>query len=164
MTKLEALAILRPENNTSTALKTAYRKAATFYHPDKANGNEEVMKLVNSAYEILKNDFWTPYEQRAANKETPLTEQLQKIWDEISHFEGIKAEIIGSWLWLGGNTKLYKEQLKKIGFKWAPKKKLWYFHADKGYRRYSKKESSIDDIRTKYGSTDLRSKKKRAIA
>ncbi len=164
MRKIEALSILRPENSSEKALKAAYRKAAIFFHPDKASGNLEMMKLVNAAYEVLKGEFWTPYEQRAANRETPLTEQLQKVWDEISHFEGIKAEIIGSWLWVGGNTRAYKEQLKKIGFKWAPKKKLWYFHADKGYRRYSKKESSIDDIRSRYGSTDLRSKKKRAIA
>ncbi len=163
ITKKEALSILRPINNTDDALKQAYRQAALKFHPDHG-GDENIMKVVNAAYELLKKEFWTPYEQRAANKETPLTEELKKRWDKIKYFEGIKGEIVGSWLWVSGNTRRYKEQLKELNFKWSRNKVAWYWHANKGYRKRTGKKFSMTDIRTKYGSRRLDNEKSKIIA
>lgn len=51
--------ILRvPENGSIDDIKKAYRRLAKIYHPDKSDpfvqsSNEEVLKIINSAYESL---------------------------------------------------------------------------------------------------------------
>ena len=49
---------------------------------------------------------------------------LEKIISQILHFENITIELVGSWIWLSGNTKEIKDKLKELGFKWASKKKM----------------------------------------
>ena len=67
---------------------------------------------------------------------------------------------MGQWLWVSGDTKEHKEKLKELGFKWASKKKMWYFGELKGRNH---KEQSIEDIKAKYGSETLKSKEKKQI-
>ena len=66
---------------------------------------------------------------------------------------GAKAEVTGAWVWVHGNLKSNAEArkvLKDNGFRFASKKKLWYFAAVRsGGRRGGK---SMSYIRTKYGS------------
>lgn len=161
MTKKQALSILKPEANTIEAVKVAYRKAALTYHPDHG-GNEELMKLVNLAFERLMEEDWTPYEARAAARETPLTEVLQKLWESVHHFPNIRGEIIGTWLWVTGDTKPYKEQLKELKFRWSHNKTAWYFH-EGPYRKRSRKDFSMDDIRREYGFEDLEKEELRQV-
>ena len=58
---------------------------------------------------------------------------------------------------LSGETKVIKDTLKDIGFKWASKKKMWYYGEMKGR---SHKEKSLDEIKGKYGCTTVKSKSK----
>ena len=47
--------------------------------------------------------------------------------------------------------------LKAAGYKWAPKKMMWYYHS--GERRsFSRGKYSIDDIRTMHGSKSVQVK------
>lgn len=62
-------------------------------------------------------------------------------------------EIIGSWIW-AFRCYSYKDRLKELGFKYAPKKKAWTWH-DGEYVRFSKKEMPLNSIRKKYGSQKL---------
>ena len=60
-------------------------------------------------------------EQKAEPIENPLE------WLKRAH-EGItvsRKNERACW-WVSGNTKPMKEKLKAMGFKWAPKKKMWY--------------------------------------
>lgn len=134
MTKKEALTILSPKDNTAVALKQAYRAAALKYHPDHG-GDKNIMKLVNAAYELLKNETWTVEEKEAADMETPLTETLKAQWEHVKYLKKINGEIVGSWIWLTGETWRYKKLLKDNGFRWSPNKKAWYWHEDKGYKK-----------------------------
>jgi hypothetical protein len=154
MTKKEALAILKPEGKDEDSLKKAYRAAAIANHPDHG-GNVHAMQLVNAAYEALKGAWWTPYDGRMAAKEEPLTEAIIKVWDSIKHFQNIRAEVCGRWLWVFGETWRYKKELKSAGFKWSGKKRGWYWHNDAGYRKKSKREWGMNDIRSTFGSADL---------
>ena len=45
--------------------------------------------------------------------------ELEKIISQILHFEDIIIEVVGSWIWLSGETKVIKDTLKNIVFKWA---------------------------------------------
>ena len=75
---------------------------------------------------------------------------------------GIDAdvEIIGSWVWVTRNSFPYKELLKSLNFRYASRKRAWYFHADE-YHRRSKREVSLDEIREKYGSQKMNNRRER---
>ena len=40
---------------------------------------------------------------------------------------GLDLEMCGSWLWVSGNTIDHKEQLKELGLRYSPNKKMWYY-------------------------------------
>ena len=153
MNRTEALNVLKPQGNTLGELKSAYRAAAKQYHPDVNEHGLELMKVINCAYEFLKKNLskWS-FDQ--ATNDTPLTEILQEKFDAIKHFIGIETEVCGSWLWVSGDTKRYKEQLKEAGFRWARKKVQWYWRPE-GYRKRSRRVFSMDEIRNTFGSMDL---------
>ena len=161
MTKKQALSILRPFGNTYKALKQAYREACKIHHPD-FGGSTEMMQLVNAAYEVLNNSEWSIDEQTEANETVSLTETIKDMLNKAA-YPGLKAELVGTWLWITGNTYKYKKQLKEAGFRFSHGKCAWYYHEDTGYRRYHKKSYDLDDIRSKYGSKDLNTAKPQTL-
>ena len=66
-----------------------------------------------------------------------------------SKLDGCKVEVIGSWIWVSGDTKQYVDKFKKYGMHYAPNKKSWYFHTGK-YTRKSVTTSNIEDIKMRY--------------
>lgn len=69
---------------------------------------------------------------------------------------GCNAEVTGAWVWVHGNLKTNKparDILKANGFKFASKKKLWYFAAVASGGRHGGKDMRY--IRTKYGSIKI---------
>ena len=137
MTKHQALTILKPAANTFEALKQAYRKASLKHHPD-CGGDIEIMKLVNEAYDKLNSCDWTVSESEEANKDVSLTETLKDMLSKVSHLPGIKAEIVGTWLWISGNTYEYKKEIKTAGFKFSKNKEAWYYH-ENAFNNFSNK-------------------------
>ena len=135
--------------------KKVFREWAKKLHPDKG-GDEETFKILNEVYHhILDNEL---YFSSSAKFDTG----LEKVISKILHFENINIEIIGSWIWVSGETKDIKEALKEIGFKWASKKKMWYFGEMKKGKRG--KEQHIEDIRHKYGSQKIKTNEREKIA
>ena len=82
---------------------------------------------------------------------------------KVIHFSDITIEIIGNFIWIGGNTYQYRKDFKTLGFKFAGKKKMWYWHSE-SYIKKSRKTLSMDDIRNYYGSTEVETNKKLRIA
>jgi len=155
MTTIEALKIIQPLDDTIEALKKAYHEKALQYHPDRQDGNEEYMKLVNLAYETLLKYVGTyNVSETETSEDLPLTEQLKAIYEKIKHFQGITIEVAGTWFWVTGNTYTYKTKLKEIGFKWANKKKAWYFHEGQ-YQKETKRNWDLDEIRNRFQSVTL---------
>lgn len=157
----QALAILKPKSNDDAGLKIAYREACRKYHPDHNPHGLEMMKLVNLAYETLNKleSWWTQSQAREASRQTPLTETIQNLVDQIAHLGGLKIELIGTWLWVTGNTRPVKDHLKKLGFKFSGKKQAWYFH-EGDYRRWHKKVFNLDEIRGMHGARDIDAEEK----
>lgn len=163
MTRNEALAILRPEDPSESALKSAYRASCLLHHPDKG-GDAEIMKLVNLAYELLKKLSYCAEDIKQGNRSQPLTEKIKPIWDRIKTMPGISGEIIGSWLWIKGDTFKYRSLLKEMGFQWSKDKKAWYWHSKEDvFKKKSKKVQSWDNIRAYFGSFDLDNEPANAI-
>jgi curved DNA-binding protein CbpA len=143
----DALDILKPENTSEAAIKTAWRRACSQYHPDKG-GSVQMMQAVNEALETLL---------RADNLEQPdeytdYGDQLNAALNVVVGMPGLDIEICGAWIWVGGDTRTHKDMLKAAGFRWAPKKSMWHYRSA-GFRSYGRGRTSMDDIRNKYGST-----------
>lgn len=131
-------------------LKKAYRNLCKTYHPDLNPNGLEIMKVINNEYEdlfnILKNQSTTKTEEKA----TDFIDLLKNIINL-----DITIEIVGSWIWVSGNTYDHKETLKANGFKWASKKKMWYLNPT-GTQKKTKKQYSMDTIKSMYGAQTIK--------
>jgi len=134
--------------------KKVYKTLAKKLHPD-VGGSEEEFKLLNAIYnDFIENKIYF-------SNEFKIDLDLEKIISQILHFENITIELVGSWIWLSGDTKEIKDKLKELGFKWASKKKMWYYGEMKGK---SHGEKSLDEIKDKYGSKTFKKKENEKLA
>ena len=162
MNIIQALSILNPTEKTEAGLKTAYRAACLKHHPDKGR-TLEIMKLVNTAHDFLKcESWWTGEQARTAQKQTPLTETILAMINKIKTIPGIKIEVIGSWLWVSGNTYDYKTILRDLKMKFSGNKKAWYYHEDV-YRKRGKRKFSMNDIRALHGSEEIKTEDNKSL-
>ncbi|MDD2627825.1 MAG: hypothetical protein PHD20_02945 [Clostridia bacterium] len=78
----------------------------------------------------------------------------REIIDKLINLSDITIELCGTWLWITGVKKEDKEKqamLKELGFSYSAKKLAWYWKPGT-YRKKSKKELNLDQIRNLYGS------------
>lgn len=145
---------LNSNYETQEQLKKHYKKLAFTLHPD-CGGDVAQFQELQEEYKILFEKVKTKqvnFEGKTYEKETQETAQdFMNIINEIIKM-GLQVELIGVWLWISGNTKEHKEELKNLGCKWAPKKACWSWHFEEGRKRYYKGEKSLDELRGKYGS------------
>ena len=147
---------------TAEELKKAYRAWAKKLHPD-LGGNAEEFKVMQAEYERmwerLKNVHKTAvgktYTAKTETKEAP--QEFINIINVLIRLEGVNVEICGSWIWASGNTMTHKDTLKSLGFKWAHKKKAWYYHTEP-YKKRSHRELTLDEIRDMFGSQSYTTK------
>lgn len=66
--------------------------------------------------------------------------------------ENVTIELVGTWIWVYGDTRPHRDILGKngLGLRWSGKRKKWYYSTTP-YRR-SRSRKSYDAIRQKYGS------------
>ena len=146
------------ECKTIADLKKAYKPLAMKNHPD-CGGDEEVMKQINSEYEETYKAIKAGIKERTHSKKIDLSEVddgYRATLLALLRIENIKVELCGEWLWIDGETKPHRAELKEAGCKWASKKKKWYWHPAWMHSR-NRKERSMDEIRAKYGSVSFKS-------
>jgi hypothetical protein len=147
MTKAEITAEFRGVDGINQA-KKIYKDLAKKLHPD-VGGSTEEFKILNEVYNyVLENGI-------IVEDDAEFDLELEKVISKILHYENIIIEVIGSWIWLTGETKAIKEVLKELKFKWASKKKMWYYGEMKGR---NPKQKSMDDIKAKYGCQTVKTK------
>lgn len=136
---------------TVEELRKKYRELLKKYHPDNG-GSVEVMQEVNAEYDrlfaILSKENKTE-EESSTDDEKAENEAFKAILNEITGFD-MEIELIGNWIWCF-NCYNYRNRLKELGFKFAPKKKAWTWHYGE-YERHHRGQTDLDKIRTKYGS------------
>lgn len=128
--------------------KQLYRKLAKQYHPD-CGGDTETMVTINNEYEAVMKRL-------EAGKEA--TTAFKSIIDALVKFDGIDIEIIGTWIWVSGNTYPIRAELGKdgLGFKYSKNKTAWYWHEEE-YSAHHKKSFSLDEIRMMHESKTVKS-------
>lgn len=151
---------------TLEELRKQYKELLKTHHPDNG-GNVADMQEINAEYDRLFKVLKDKHESKQTNTDGAKAdfnnykydfeadEKLREVLQKIISFANINIEIVGCWLWVDGNTYEYKDTLKALGFKWAREKKKWYFHTE-AFRKRSKRKLSMDDIRSYYGSTEVK--------
>lgn len=126
---------------TLEELKIQYKDLVKKYHPD-LGGSNAVMATINNEYEKLFNILKLKANQSKNKKEhtSETPQEFINIINKIITFEGLTIEILGSWIWLSGNTYPYKEEFKKLGFRWSKGRKKWYLGKLKTKNKYYKKQ------------------------
>lgn len=143
--------------NSMEELKKEYRKLCKELHPDFTGDDGTAFKEMRKEYEeLLKNGL-----HAAASKEH--SEELQKIINELVKFYNIDIDVVGSWIWVSGETYKIKEQLKSLGFKFSGKRKMWYYAAGLEKKKRGS-NMSFQDIINAYGVDSIKSKGQTCIA
>ena len=159
--------------NTIEELRRQYRDLLKKFHPDNG-GSEEATKDINNEYEQLFKMLKNRHESKAAGADNSSSyedmkynfeedEKLREVLQKIINFSGITIEICGTFIWVSGNTYQYKKEFKEFGFFWASQKKQWYWRPET-YIKKSRKPLSMEDIRSYYGSTEVKTESRLRIA
>ena len=140
--------------------KKIYKQLAKRLHPD-VGGSDELFKMLNSIYNhILENGIYF-------SNESKFDLEIEKIISQILHYENIVIEVVGTWIWVSGIKKGTKEskirdRLKELNFKWASKKKMWYYGELK--KSSNRRENKMEDIKARYGSQTVATKQSKKLA
>ena len=147
--------------STLQEIKEFYRNLAKENHPDKG-GNLQAMQEINNQYTkainvIAKGGKFTETEAEA---EILQAEAYKEAVNKVVNLEGCKVELIGSWLWITGNTKQYATILKTepAKFNWAKKKtdfSAWFFRTSEFKTTNKGQKMELSQIRNKYGSQTI---------
>lgn len=151
----EALKILGLKGSCSFEdAKRVYRVKSKHYHPDRNPAGLEMMKLINGAWQALSDYEFGREDLEEERVGECLSDELNAALNAVIGL-GLTIEICGSWIWVSGDTRPHREVLKAAGYRWAPKKLMWSFCG--GERTTSRGKFSMDDIRTRHGSVNVKS-------
>ena len=132
-------------------VKKLFKQYARELHPDNGGDPEEFKNMMTdyrAAFNRAKSGM-TP--EQAAAVETP--EEFADVINAVINLDGVNIEICGAWVWISGNTYPVKDTLKAAGYRFASRKKMWYYHAD-GWRKHGK-TCDMDKIRELHGSISI---------
>lgn len=141
-------------------VKKLFKELAKRLHPDCGGDAEEFKAMMNeytAAYNRLKDVHTskagqTYKETREEKKTTQTAEQFADLIAAIIHLQGITIEVMGSWVWVTGNTYPYKEILKAAGYNWSRSKKAWW-NAGEPLQGKKRGQYSMNGLRQYWGST-----------
>ncbi len=144
---------------TVNEIRRRYRELAFRWHPDRPGGDNETMKSINNANDAALQGRHGETSRGSDGKqhtyhynyatEAAIMEQIAALL--ALRMVDVDIELIGTWLWISGDTKPHKEDLKGLGCRWHSKRVRWYWRQH-GYKRRMNTHVSMDDIRHAYGS------------
>jgi len=145
---------------TLDELRTMYRKLAMEHHPDRG-GSTQDMQEINNEYEILSKKLINSnptFSEGRKYYEHSVSEEIRRKLNEVIFLEDVTIEVIGSWIWITGNTRPIKEGLKEKGFRFSHNKAAWYWYYG-DYHKFSKRQYSMEEIRSMWGSEEVERQK-----
>ena len=135
-----------------------YKQLAKQHHPD-CGGDTATMQAINTEYpqacaRVLRGDNITSED---TEEQIRMSEEYRAVIELLIVLPDIIIEVVGNWIWVTGNTRPVKTQLKAAGLFFASKKVAWYYRSEEYKTTGSKK--SLDEIRAKYGSEQVKSRR-----
>lgn len=67
---------------------------------------------------------------RTVNSEEALSQKIAEVL-ALSLPKSVEIALIGKWIWIQGETRPYRNELKDLGFSWNSKRQSWQFHTGK---------------------------------
>ena len=153
---------------TVAELRSAYIKLLKENHPDNG-GDTETCKAINAEYEYLLGRLPktangnTASSTAEARKDFQMDKAIREMLNNIIRFDGLNIEVVGSWIWVDGNSFPWKEELKGFGFQWSRARKKWHWTADNTAWHKGQK-IDFEELRDRYGATVIENESKKAIA
>lgn len=153
---------------TLEEVKHMYRDLAKANHPDKG-GDTATMQDINTQYikaiayvaRMEKNYKGQDRTESEIETEILQAEAYREAVNKIIHLQGIKIELVGCWLWVTGETKQHAAILNSQPQKFTYAKKrtdlsAWFFRTNEYKVTNRGQRMSLDAIRNKYGSTEVK--------
>ena len=141
---------------TVEEVKAMYRTLAKLHHPDRG-GDTATMQEVNSQYHATLNRMNGQTHEDNGREYTYRYDRAkeQEAMNKIAELLRIKGEfdvyLIGTWVWVTGDTKPIKEQLKEAGCKWHSVRSCWYWRANEYRHRGKMSRGGLDSLAYRYG-------------
>lgn len=136
-------------------LKKRFKQLSKQLHPDLGGNEEQFKAMLNEYQSILENAS----NQFCGTDVEELSQELKDLLKKVLRLQDVEIDLVGSWLWVEGNTFPHKEFLKTSGFKWSKNRKKWYFH-EGDFKKGKSKKSTFQEIQKKYGSKNFKSDNK----
>lgn len=151
---------------TAKEIKAAYRRLSMQYHPDRENGNVELMQAINQAWNVLSlvgdidtNDYFGDQSPGNDYIDDAILQKLKEAVEALKGFQSPDIEVCGVWLYLhsdlrGDQHQEVRASIKAAGWRWSNKKKTWYYNPEPDNKKRSKRRTGwgFDKIRDTYGS------------
>ena len=139
------------------SIKFTYRKLCFKHHPDRPNGSTVMMQDINRQYQLAlksvhgKSSASTDGQEHTYYYHEQTEAKLMSVIDQLLklHMQDITIGLIGTWLWIYGNSMPYRNQLKQLGCAWSGKRQSWYFHSGPRCKRSS--SANLTELADKYG-------------
>jgi len=152
------------ECSTLSEAKKVYWQLAKENHPDRG-GSNEAMKALNEAFNNFspvaddfgnaKQSSYKFYDFEGSQDFIAIIERLLSIAPDCF------IEVVGDWIWITGDTYSHKQTIKasvegieSYKARFSKKKTAWYI-SPADYRKKSKREYSLDEIRATFGSEQV---------
>jgi hypothetical protein len=160
--------------------KKYYHTEALKNHPDIAKNDGTIMTALNAAWDVVKDNLARTYGANNNKKDsysswaTAIQDELLRVAIEFAKISPeLMVEITGYWVWVTGNTQDFYKDIKKVSFnnnfggksyQVSPKfhqiKKAWYIP---GVKSAGTGKMNFEEIRTVYGSQEIKSPEKVSI-
>jgi len=146
--------------STVEKIKATWRRLAKQYHPD-LGGDTRVMQDVNNQYHeaLQAKHKTTSYDKETKKERTYYYDKdiEQAVMNKILELLGMRMDnvnvmLLGTWVWITGDTKPYKSKLGKEGAKcrWHKTKQAWYWRSQKN-KCYRSSNAPLSQIAAMYG-------------
>ena len=118
--------------HTAAEVKAEYKRLAKLHHPD-VGGDTATMQAINAQYtdaiHRIQRTGERPTASAAAStqRHVDIPEEFITVINAVIGLHGVDIDLVGDWLWATGNTYANRDALKAAGFRFASKKRAWYW-------------------------------------